>query len=65
MTVHTCRFKGHVRTSPTGLNKHGVSVLVARCDCGKLRAKYPESLTYWETRWLERFNSKMETKHHG
>lgn len=57
---HGCRFSGHKRTSPAGGNRHNVSVIVAECSCGKLRAKYPEKLTYWDNRWIARVNHRID-----
>ena len=57
---HECRFSGHKRTSPAGGNRHNVSVIVAECSCGKLRAKYPEKLTYWDNRWIARVNHRID-----
>lgn len=57
---HKCRFSGHKRISPAGGNRHNVSVIVAKCSCGKLRAKYPEKLTYWDNRWIARVNHRVD-----
>jgi hypothetical protein len=57
---HGCRFSGHKRTSPAGGNRHNVSVIVAECSCGKLRAKCPEKLTYWDKRWIARVNHRID-----
>jgi hypothetical protein len=57
---HGCRFSGHKRTSPAGGNRHNVSVIVAECSCGKLRAKFPEKLSYWDKRWIARVNHRID-----
>ncbi len=57
---HGCRFSGHKRVSPAGGNRYNVSVIVAECSCGKLRAKYPKKLTYWDNRWIARVNHRID-----
>jgi hypothetical protein len=57
---HRCRFSGHKRVSPAGGNRHNVSVIVGECSCGKLRAKFPEKLTYLEKRWIARVNHRID-----
>jgi len=57
---HVCIFSGHRRIEPAGGNRHKVSVLIEECYCGKLRAKYPDKLTYWDKRWLARWNHRID-----
>jgi hypothetical protein len=57
---HVCRFSGHMRLAPSGGNRRAVSIIVAECTCGKLRAKYPEKLNYWDQRWIARLNRRVD-----
>ncbi len=62
VTEHECRFFGHMRASPAGGNRRNVSVIIATCSCGKIRAKFPEKLTHWDARWIERVNRRVERR---
>lgn len=57
---HVCKFSGHKRASPCGGNRHNVSVIIGECSCGKIQAKYPEKNSYWENRWIDRVNHRID-----
>lgn len=47
--------------SPTGPNKHNISILVESCiDCGHSKPIFLDRLTYHERRWLERWNAGID-----
>lgn len=59
---HKCRFSSLRRVSPAGGNSKNISVLVKSCSCGAIVAAYPERLTYFEKRWLQRVNKQYESE---
>lgn len=59
---HRCHFSGHKRVAPAGGNRHNISVIIAECNCGKIKAKFPEKVSYRDALWVSRVNRRIENQ---